>query len=225
MDFTAQALPSSYLFAGWACFAWLAWRIFATGAWRVLTDPALRTRFLVAVAVLVALWQVRTGVKPGLELHLYGVAALTLMFGYWRAVLAGMLALGIAAALGRSSVMALGTNAVLTVAFPAWVSWQVLRLLDKRLPRHFFVYALGNGFFGAAASVAVMGLGITAVMALSGAYTPAYLFANYTPYATLLISWAEAFSTGMAITVMAVYRPAWLATYDETRMLRESDKV
>lgn len=222
MDFTAQALPSSYLLVGWGFFAWLAWRVFAVGAWQVLVEPARRTRFVLAVAIVVGVWQIRTGVKPGLDFHLYGIAALTLMFGYWRAVLAGMLVLAISAALGRSSLMALGMNAVLTVALPAWVSWQVLCLLDKKLPPHFFVYVLGNGFFGAAASVVVLGLAVTAIMAISGAYTPAYLLANYTPYATLLISWAEAFTTGMAITMMAVYRPEWLSTYDERRMLRES---
>jgi uncharacterized membrane protein len=104
-------------------------------------------------------------------------------------------------------------------ALPAAVSWGTFRLLERRLPNHFFVYVLGNGFFGAALSVAAIGLATTALMALAGAYTLDYLFTHYTPYATLLISWAEAFTTGMAITVMAVYRPAWLETFDDVKYL------
>lgn len=56
-------------------------------------------------------------------------------------------------------------------------------------------------------------------MVRAGAYPLDYLWSHYTPYASLLISWAEAFSTGMAITVMAVYRPAWLETFDDIKYL------
>jgi len=96
----------------------------------------------------------------------------------------------------------------------------MFRLLDRRLPNHFFVYVLGNGFFGAALAVAAIGLATTAVMAMAGVYPLDYLLAQYTPFATLLISWAEAFSTGMAITVIAVYRPAWLETFDDVRYIQ-----
>lgn len=215
MDFTARVLPDSYHYAGWALLGWLLWRAWLSGTWRALAEPGRARLFFVACAVVLALWQVRTGVKPGLAFHLYGVAALTLMFGYWRAVLAGSLILLVQAALGRGSLVALGLDVVLTVALPAWLSWQTMRLLQKHLPRNFFVYALGNGFFGAALSVVAIGIATTLAMSASGAYTLDYLLAHYTPYATLLISWAEAFSTGMAVTVMAVYRPEWLETYDE----------
>jgi uncharacterized membrane protein len=35
-----------------------------------------------------------------------------------------------------------------------------------------------------------------------------------------MISWAEAFMTGMAITMMAVYRPGWLETFDDARYIQ-----
>ncbi|HEX7971554.1 MAG TPA: energy-coupling factor ABC transporter permease, partial [Thiobacillus sp.] len=147
-----------------------------------------------------------------------GALALTLMFGFWRATFAGVLVLLANAAFGRGSWAALGVNALLTAALPAAVSWGVFRLVDRWLPNHFFVYVLGNGFFGAALSMAVVGLATTAVMAAASAYPLDYLLANYTPYA-LLLSWAEAFSTGMAVTVMAVYRPRWLETFDDVKYL------
>jgi len=148
------------------------------------------------------------------------VAALTLMFGFWRATFAGALILLANAAFGRGNWNALGIDTLLVAALPAAVSWSVFRLLERRLPNHFFVYVLGNGFFGAALSVAAVGLATTALMTVSGTYTLDYLLTHYTPYATLLISWAEAFSTGMAITVMAVYRPDWLETFDDARYIQ-----
>jgi len=217
---TASVLPESFYLIGWLGLAFLAWRWLMSGDWRHLAEPTKLNLFLGATVAVMALWQIRTGIKPGLSFHFYGVAALTLMFGFWRASFAGALILLANAAFGRGSWNALGFDALLVAALPAAVSWGVFRLLDRRLPNHFFVYVLGNGFFGAALSVAAVGLATTALMTLSGTYTLDYLLTHYTPYATLLISWAEAFSTGMAITLMAVYRPAWLETFDDARYIQ-----
>jgi len=220
MNFTALVLPESFHLAGWLGLAVLAWRWWMSGDWRRLAEPTRLNLFLGATVAVLAIWQIRTGVKPGLAFHLYGISALTLMFGFWRASFAGVLILLTNAVFGRGNLTALGFDALLLVALPAAVSWGMFQLLDRRLPNHFFIYVLGNGFFGAALAVAAIGLATTAVMALSGVYSLEYLLAQYTPFATLLISWAEAFSTGMAITVIAVYRPAWLETFDDVRYIQ-----
>ncbi|MHB0981955.1 MAG: energy-coupling factor ABC transporter permease [Thiobacillus sp.] len=225
MDFTAPGLsatvlPAPFYLVGWLGLAWLAWRWLMSGDWRRLAEPSRLNLFLAATVAVLALWQIRTGIKPGLAFHLYGMAALTLMFGFWRASFAGVLILLANAAFGRGSWTALGVDALLLAALPAAVSWGIFRLLERRLPNHFFIYVLGNGFFGAALSVAAIGLATTALMALAGAYSLEYLLSHYTPYATLLIGWAEAFTTGMAVTMMAVYRPAWLETFDDARYIR-----
>ncbi|MDP3419965.1 MAG: energy-coupling factor ABC transporter permease [Thiobacillus sp.] len=225
MNFTApglaaSVLPESFYLIGWLGLAFLAWRWLMSGDWRRLAEPSKLNLFLAATVAVLALWQIRTGIQPGLAFHLYGIAALTLMFGFWRATFAGVLILLANAAFGRSSWNALGVDALLVAALPAAVSWSVYRVLEWKLPNHFFVYVLGNGFFGAALSVAAIGLATTALMSVAGVYSLDYLLTHYTPYATLLISWAEAFSTGMAITVMAVYRPAWLETFDDAKYIQ-----
>ncbi|PKO73088.1 MAG: hypothetical protein CVU23_04540 [Betaproteobacteria bacterium HGW-Betaproteobacteria-17] len=226
MNFTAPGLsasllPASFYLVGWLGLAVLGWRWLMSGDWRRLAEPSKLNLFLGATVAVLTLWQIRAGIKPGLHFHFYGVAALTLMFGFWRASFAGVLILLANAAFGRGSWGALGFDALLTAALPAAVSWGVFRLLERRLPNHFFVYVLGNGFFGAALSVAAIGLATTALMTVAGAYPLDYLLTHYTPYATLMLSWAEAFSTGMAITVMAVYRPAWLETFDDARYIQD----
>ncbi|MDO9468654.1 MAG: energy-coupling factor ABC transporter permease [Thiobacillus sp.] len=225
MNFTApglaaSVLPESFYLIGWLGLALLAWRWLMSGDWRRLAEPSKLNLFLAATVAVLALWQIRTGIQPGLAFHLYGIAALTLMFGFWRATFAGVLILLANAAFGRGSWRALGVDTLLVAALPAALSWGVYRLLERRLPNHFFVYVLGNGFFGAALSVAAIGLATTALMSGAGVYPLDYLLTHYTPYATLLISWAEAFSTGMAITVMAVYRPAWLETFDDAKYIQ-----
>jgi uncharacterized membrane protein len=225
MNFTApglaaSVLPQSFYLIGWLGLTFLAWRWLMSGDWRRLAEPIRLNLFLAATVAVLALWQIRTGIQPGLAFHLYGIAALTLMFGFWRATFAGVLILLANAAFGHGSWNALGVDALLVAALPAAVSWGVYRVLEWKLPNHFFVYVLGNGFFGAALSVAAIGLATTALMSVAGVYSLDYLLTHYTPYATLLISWAEAFSTGMAITVMAVYRPAWLETFDDAKYIQ-----
>jgi len=220
MNFTALVLPQSLHLFGWLGLVFLGWRWLMSGDWRRLTQPARLNLFLGATVALLALWQIRAGVKPGLAFHLYGISAMTLMFGFWRASFAGVLVLLANALFGRGNPVALGFDALLQAVLLAAVSWGVFRLLERRLPNHFFIYVLGNGFFGAALAVAAVGLATTALMALAGAYPLDYLLTQYTPYAALLLAWAEAFSTGMAITVMAVYRPAWLETFDDARYIQ-----
>jgi uncharacterized membrane protein len=220
MDFTALVLPPSFHLFGWLGLTFLGWRWLMSGDWRRLADPASLNLFLGATVAVLALWQIRTGVKPGLAFHLYGISAMTLMFGFWRASVAGTLILLINGVFGRGNLASLGIDALLQAALPAAVSWGLFRLLDRRLPNHFFIYVFGNGFFGTALAVAAVGLATTVVMALAGAYSLDYLLYQYTPYATLLISWAEAFSTGMAVTVMAVYRPQWLETFDDVKYIQ-----
>lgn len=224
MNFTAPGLsasllPESFYLAGWLGLAFLLWRWLVSGDWRRLAEPQGINLFLGATVAVLALWQIRAGVKPGLVFHLYGVAALTLMFGFWRAAFAGVLVLLANAAFGRESWAGLGVDALLMAALPAAVSWNVYRFVERRLPNHFFIYVLGNGFFGAALSVAAIGVATTVLMALAGAYSLDYLLGQYTPYA-LLLGWGEAFSTGMAVTVMAVYRPAWLETFDDAQYIQ-----
>lgn len=220
MDFTALVLPHSFHVFGWAALVALGWRWMMSGDWRRLADPRSLNLFLGATVVVLALWQIRTGVKPGLAFHLFGISALTLMFGFWRASIAGALILTINVLFGRSGLAALGIDWLLQAALPAAVSWTVFRMLERRLPNHFFIYVLGNGFFGAALAVASVGLATTAMMALAGVYSLDYLLHQYTPYAALLLSWSEAFLTGMVVTIMAVYRPDWLETFDDLKYIR-----
>ena len=220
MNFTALVLPQSFRLFGWLGLAYLGWRWLMSGDWRNLADPGRQNLFLGATVAVLTLWQIRTGIRPGLGFHLYGISAMTLMFGFWRASFAGTLILLANALFGHGALGSLGFDVLLQAALPAAVSWGMLRLLERRLPNHFFIYVFGNAFFGTALAVASIGLATTAAMLLANAYSFDYLLHQYIPYATLFIGWAEAFSTGMAVTMMAVYRPQWLETFDDAKYIQ-----
>jgi uncharacterized membrane protein len=212
-------LPESVTTLGWMGLVLLFWGFWRSGDWKRLLDPARANLFLgVSVAVL-GLWQIRAGIRPGLEFHLIGVSAATLMFGPWRGMLAGLIAMAGSILGGHGEWTNLGIEALVFVAVPAFATHGLLRLVEHKLPYHFFIYVLANGFFGVALAIIAVGLTATALMALSGIYKLDYLLEHYSPY-YILLAWSEAFSTGMVVTIMAVYKPEWLETFDDSRYIK-----
>ncbi len=217
MNLVSANIPAAWLWALWALAVLLGAAIVRRAGWRMLADKANLNVFLAASVAVLGLWLIKTGIKPGLNFHLLGATALTLMFRPLFALLA--LALITAAiTLLHGEYAAFAANWLIMGAVPVGVSWSVYRLVDGRLPNHLFVYVFLNGFFGAALAVMAVGLASTAFAALAGAYPLAYLLEEYLPF-YLLMAWSEAFATGMLVTVMVVYKPEWVATFDDRRYL------
>ena len=204
---------------GWAGVVILLWFAWRSGDLARLKDGARLNLFLGVAVALMVMWQIRTGVKPGLSFHMLGASLATLMFGFWRGWLATSLAALAAALTGKGNLAGLGLESLLFCAMPAAVTHHLYRLVDRRLPNHFFIYVLANGFFGAALAIGASALASTAVLALAGAYTLSYLLENYTVY-FILLAWSEALTTGMGATLLAVYRPEWLETFDDERYIK-----
>jgi uncharacterized membrane protein len=98
------------------------------------------------------------------------------------------------------------------------VSQAIHRLVVRYLPRHFFVYVFINGFFGSALAVFSVGLAACGLLILAGAYDWDYLASEYLPY-FLLLGFSEAWLSGMLITMFIIYRPNWVATFDDSSYL------
>ena len=60
-------------------------------------------------------------------------------------------------------------------------------------------------------------LGVS-VLALADAYRPDYLFGDALSF-YFLLSWSEAFTTGLMLAIFVVYKPHWVATFDDRRYL------
>ncbi len=210
-------LPSDWLIPLWATALLLLLVMAKRLNWKRLREKDDLNIFLGATVAVLGLWMIHTGIRPGLSFHLLGASALTLMFGPWFALLAFAL-INAALALWHGQLDAWPINWLIYGALPILFSWRLYRFVDRRLPNHFFIYIFLNAFFGAALAVGLTGLLSTGFLTLSEAYPLDYLLDQYLPYC-LLMAWAEAFSTGMLITVIVVYKPAWIATFDDRRYL------
>jgi uncharacterized membrane protein len=217
-------LPDGLLPAGWHLFGHVLLAVILAAAmlqapWKRLGEPGQVHVYLGTSVALMVLWSLKAGVLPGLNFHILGTSLLTLMFGGWLAVVAVSLVLLAATLSGMGGWQAFSVNALLMGALPAAVTWGVLRLVERALPRHLFIYIFVCGFLGAALAMAVTGLAATAVFVLSGAYALDDLLQQYLPYYLLMV-FPEGIITGSFVALLAVYRPEWIWTYDEDRYLR-----
>jgi uncharacterized membrane protein len=216
-------LPDNLLGEAWYWAAWVVWiplfaRSILRAPWSRLREPALFNVWLGMVVLLVLVWSLKAGVKPGLALHLIGATVFTLSFGPHLAFVGLCIVLATVMFNTGGDPFAFAVNALMTAGIAVWLSQRMLRFVEHRLPRHFFVYIFVNGFFGAALAVIGVGAAATALLALDGAYAPDYLLAEYLPY-FLLLGFSEAWLSGMLMTLFVVYRPGWVATFDDATYL------
>lgn len=219
MNFPDGLLPPSWQWLAHLLFALALGGAALAAPWRRLRDNEQLHLFLGVCVALMLLWSIKTGIRPGLNFHLLGATVFTLMFGPWLAIAGlGVVLLGVTA-YGLSGWESFSVNGLLMGVLPVLASYGIYRLVDSKLPNHFFIYIFVNAFIGAAFAMALTGTVATGLLALAGAYTVDYLSSNYLPY-FLLMGWSEALLSGMALTLLVVYRPQWVATFDDARYIR-----
>lgn len=144
--------------------------------------------------------------------------AATLALGPQLAIVALGLALSGIMLNGAIEWAAWPINFLLMAVVPVVVAHRLHKLIERFLPAHFFVFVFVAGFFGAAFTVMLQGLVASGVMVLAGAYEAAFLVSDYLPY-FLLLGFSEGWISGGVITLMVVYRPEWVAAFDDRRYL------
>ena len=186
--------------------------------WRRLRRAEQLHLFGGAVVSLMILWAMRTAVLPGLEFHLLGLTAATLMLGWSLAVLAGLCALVAVTIAGFGSWSGLPVTALLTVLVPATITQSLLVLARSALPKHFFVYVFVNAFL--TGGIVVLASGYLAVWILVGAdvVSLADLRQSFVPFFPLML-FPEAFVNGFIMSVMVGMRPEWVCSFRDEEYL------
>lgn len=220
MNFTLAAYPTGWLGPCAVMLAAIVLDLALHAPWRSLRDGQRLNLWLGSVVALLVLWRIHAGLRPGLDFHVLGASACALMFGArlgWAAI--AIVQVG-SAAVGGLEWSSLPLNLLVMGMTPVGVTTLVLRAVERWLPSHFFVYIFASAFFGAALGMIATGCVACALLAATGRYALPTLLSEVLPW-YLLMAWAEAFLTGATITLMVVYRPGWVATFDDQRYLRD----
>lgn len=219
MNLTADLFPQAVhwltllAMLGALRLAWpsLPWRRFRQG------NRQFHVFFGFALSLAIA-WSLNAGIKAGLNLHLLGAMAATLALGAPLALYAFALALGILAFGGKIDWQAIPINFLLMGVIPITCANLLRKLVERFLPAHFFIFIFILSFFGAALIVMLEGVVATLTLAGIGAYDLSMLTSEYLPY-FLLLGFAEAWISGALMTLLVVYKPEWVLTFDDQRYL------
>lgn len=218
MNLPASLFSTTWHLAMLVLSAGVLLRVARRAPWRRLRDSSQLNLMLGFAIGLMLVWSLKAGVKPGLNLHMLGAMAAALTLGPQLAVVSLALALTGITLNGAIEWQAWPVNFVLMVALPVSVASGIHRLVTRWLPAHFFIFVFVTGFAGAALTVMMQGMISSATMALAGAYSVEFLLSDYLPY-FLLLGFSEAWISGAVVTVLVVYRPEWVAAFDDRRYL------
>ncbi len=219
--------PDGLFSNAWAYGAILPYALFLLWAalwapWRRLADSRQMNVWMGSIVVLMLVWSLKAGIRPGLNLHMLGATAFTLMFGRQLAMIG--LSVVLAAVTYNASLKGIqgwqpfALNALALVVFPVFVTYAIQRFVERRLPAHIFVYIFLAAFFGAAVTVVATGMLTALMLWLSGAYAGELLLSEYVPF-YILLGFSEAWLNGATITLMVVYYPHWVGSFDDRRYL------
>ena len=222
MNFPDGLFGERWILASSAALAivWL-WCL-RTAPWGRLKDSRQLNVWLGTVVILTVIWSMSASVRPGLSLHLLGCTLCVLMFERQLAIVGLSVVLAVVT-LSSAGSGAIGwepyaLNALSMAVLPAFIAWSILRFTERHLPSHFFVYVFVAAFFGAALTIVATGLSLMLLLGTTAPYTVASLFDEFL-VSYVLLAFAEAWLTGAAITLMVVYFPHCVVTFDDRRYL------
>jgi uncharacterized membrane protein len=222
MDFLTAPLGAGWAIATTALALFLAGRAARRAPWSLLADDFRLHGWLGAALAIALAWILSARPLPGLSLHLLATPLVALMFGRDLALAAAVPAV-LAAWLWRGSEWTgLGATWLLAAWLPVTIADGLRRLADRTLPRNPFTFIFLTGFFapGIAFAVTVAAAGLS--HAAAGTLAWPRLRGEFLPYG-LLLSWGEAFLTGLLTAIFVVYEPRWMATFDDARYLRKPE--
>ena len=218
MELTSEIVSAAWIPLGYVgFFSGLLFSLWYM-PWRWLARSQNLNRFVIVCVAVFSIWQVRAEIIDGPTVHLLGATLLTLGFGWQIATLGLCLVSVFNTLVNGGDWPVLGINASLFAILAVLTSYAIARATERFLPRHLFMYIFVTGFFGAALTIGLVSLAAVAIIYVSQVVDPWAVSKNFLP-SSLLLLFPEAFITGALVTLAAVYRPAWLVSYDEAQAL------
>lgn len=174
--------------------------------------------WLGSIVGLAALWSLRAGITPGLSFQFLLVAAFTLMHG-WRLAL-----LGLAVVLGAECALhggwtAWAANFLCFALVPVAFVTVLHRVVERYLPNNYFVFFFVTVFAGSMVAFNLAGFARLVLLAANGTLDVAHVGDEYLVFLPMM-SFGEAFMNGLVMSIAVVYRPEWVASFDDRRYLR-----
>jgi len=217
MDLNSSLLGGFWPWAQLLYWPLLAWALYRA-PWSILTQKDSSNVLFATCVALFLIWQLRIQVDDGLAIHLLGSTLLTLMFRWQTALIANALILTGMTLTTDADFAAFATNGLLMGALPIGISYLVWRFNEWYLPANYFVYIFVVAFLSA--GIGMISVGYVAWLLLNSTSTLPMETLDQFLWIFVPIMYPEAFLTGGAISIFVIYKPEWIATFDDRRYLR-----
>lgn len=210
MNLSPELLPH-----GWTVLLSIAYALsLALAAWQapweeLLLDPPRQHRLGLVALGLMLLWWMRAGITAGLGVHFLGMTAATLIVGWPLALLAGLVPVLGAAAVGLEPWSMVGVSGALTAALPVFVTAAIHRLLGRFLPENPFVDLLGAAFLGGVIA-ALVARGATVALLIASDARATDLVLDQGWVIVVLTALPEGVVNGMIVSLLFAWNPDWL---------------
>ncbi|KNH08624.1 INTEGRAL MEMBRANE PROTEIN (Rhomboid family) [Candidatus Burkholderia brachyanthoides] len=215
MGFFYTPLPLWLTVGSWIIAVGLIALVLVQRAFSRLQDATLQHVWFGTIVAVTVLWTCNAWFDDGPVIHLLGATLMVTLFD-WRLALLGTAATaGLAAVVLDANWLPVATTYMLFGALPVGVSTLLQRMSNAWLPRNLFTFIAIHGFVTSGAAVAAA-CGGTILMEMALVGGPIVVPAAFTRV-SLLLGAGEALFTGLLTSLITVYKPAWITTYDVRR--------
>ncbi|BCF89112.1 MULTISPECIES: energy-coupling factor ABC transporter permease [Paraburkholderia] len=216
MGFLYTPLPLWVAVGGWiAAVALLALALWKN-PFKRLQEPVLQHVWLAIIVAVSVLWATNAWLEDGTVIHLLGATLVVTLFDWGLALIAMAIVTGLAAVVFDAPWQGIALTFLVFGAVPVGVSTLLQRASIAWLPRNLFMFIFGQGFVSPAIAVTVASaVALATHIALAGG-SMSVIPAGYA-FSVFLLASGESWFTGMSTALIAVYRPAWVTTYDVRR--------
>lgn len=214
MGFLYSPLPLWLALGGW---------IVALGAlvavgWRKpflkLNTDALQHLWLSTVVTLSVLWTFDIWVQDGAVLHLLGATLMVTLFGWSLALIGSCVVISLVALILGTPWQGVGLTMLTLGIVPVLVSVLIQSALAARFPNRRAPFVLGQGVITSMLAVLAASSTVMGIYLLLGDVHWYYVDSSFM-MATGVLASGEALFTGAMTAIIAVYKPAWMKTFDK----------
>lgn len=214
MGFLYSPLPLWVAIGGWivalATLAAVGWR---KPFLKLNTDP-LQHLWLSTVVTLSVLWTFDIWVQDGDVLHLLGATLMVTLFGWNLALVGSCVVIGMVALILGTPWQGVGLTMVALGIVPVVVSALIQRALAAHFANRRAPFVIGHGIVTSIFAVLAASLSIVAGHLLMGDLDWRAVNVSFFT-STGVLALGEAVFTGAMTAIIAVYKPAWMKTFDK----------
>jgi uncharacterized membrane protein len=208
-------LGTGWLIGTWSLALVLLAQAIATAPWRAwLGEPERQHVWLGSVVIALAMWAMKAGLTPGLSFHFLLATALTLMHGWQLAIVGLAIVLTILAVVTPGHWEAWGLYLLAEGAVPVLFISALHKWVQRWLPHNYFIYFFVTVFAGSMVAFNLAGAARIGLLAAAGVLPPADLADEWLAFLPMM-SFGEPFLNGIILAMAVVYRPRWVASFDD----------